>query len=199
MLDLNAREAMHLTELRSAREGHASYRAVAQAMHAAIAERPPRRRRGVKHVDHSSEPRLERILAEIRGESRRAQLDRVSVRDEIVAAAEARSRALVARDADALRALHHPDLRWTTHRGDVRDSDRYIRGNTEGDLVWRDQRLTDVDVVTAGDTAVLTALVHDEFERAGEPGAHSMRLTLAWVRDDEGTWRVLAGQAGPAG
>ena len=41
VLDLNAREAMHLTELRSAREGHASYRAVAQAMHTAIAERHP--------------------------------------------------------------------------------------------------------------------------------------------------------------
>jgi len=28
----------------------------------------------MKYVDHSSEPRLERILAEIRGESRRASL-----------------------------------------------------------------------------------------------------------------------------
>ena len=74
VLDLNAREAMHLTELRSAREGHASYRAVAQAMHAAIAERHPAVAATMKYVDHSSEPRLERILAEIRGESRRAQL-----------------------------------------------------------------------------------------------------------------------------
>ena len=119
------------------------------------------------------------------------------VREEILTAAERRSAALVARDADALRALHHPDLRWTTHRGEVRDRDRYIRGNTEGDLVWRAQRLTDADVVTVGDTAVLTALVHDEYERAGEPGAHAMRLTLVWVREN-GTWRVLAGQAGPA-
>src|SRR5213075_704570 len=37
VLDLNAREAMHVTELRSAREGHAGYRAVAQAMHLEIA------------------------------------------------------------------------------------------------------------------------------------------------------------------
>ena len=70
MLDLNAREAMHLTELRSAREGHAGYRAVAQAMHLAIAERHPSVAAAMKHVDHSSEPRLERILAEIRGERR---------------------------------------------------------------------------------------------------------------------------------
>ena len=45
VLDLNAREAMHLTELRSAREGHASYRAVAQAMHSAIARASTRRSR----------------------------------------------------------------------------------------------------------------------------------------------------------
>jgi thymidylate synthase ThyX len=74
VLDLNAREAMHLTELRSAREGHASYRAVAQAMHTAIAERHPAVAATMSYVDHSSEPRLERILAEIHGESRRAQL-----------------------------------------------------------------------------------------------------------------------------
>jgi thymidylate synthase ThyX len=74
VLDLNAREAMHLCELRSAREGHASYRAVAQAMHTAIAEHHPTVAAAMKHVDHTTEPRLERILAEIRGESRRAQL-----------------------------------------------------------------------------------------------------------------------------
>src|SRR3954468_23171137 len=101
----------------------------------------------------------------------------VTPAEAILTAAQARSAALVARDAAALRALHHPDLRWTTHRGDVRDLDRYVAGNTEGDLVWRAQRLSSTDVVVAGDCAVLTALVHDEFERAGEPGEHDMRLT----------------------
>src|SRR3954471_7107093 len=98
----------------------------------------------------------------------------MSDRGHIVAAAERRSQALVARDAAALRALHHPQLRWTTQRGDVRDLDAYVAGNTEGELVWRDQRLSDVDVVVVGDTAVLTALVHDEFERAGTPGAQDV-------------------------
>jgi len=122
----------------------------------------------------------------------------MSVQQEILAAAARRSDALVARDAEALRALHHPDLRWTTHRGEVRDRERYVAGNTAGDLVWRAQSLSDTDVVSTGDTAVLTALVHDEYERAGEPGAHDMRLTLVWVRGEDGTWTVLAGQAGPA-
>jgi thymidylate synthase ThyX len=70
VLDLNAREAMHLIELRSAREGHATYRAVAQQMHALIAERDPAVAGAMKHVDLSTETRLERILSEMRGEAR---------------------------------------------------------------------------------------------------------------------------------
>ncbi len=70
VLDLNARAAMHLIELRSAREGHASYRAVAQQMHALIAERDPSVAGAMKHVDLSTETRLERLLAEMRGETR---------------------------------------------------------------------------------------------------------------------------------
>jgi len=121
----------------------------------------------------------------------------VTVGDDILALADRRSAALVARDPAALRELHHRDLRWTTHRGEVRGRDAYIAGNTAGALVWRAQWLTDAEVVHVGDTAVLTALVHDEYERAGEPGAHTMRLTLVWI-NEHGTWRVLAGQAGPA-
>ena len=118
----------------------------------------------------------------------------MSARDEVLEAAARRSAALVARDAAALRELHHPDLRFTTHRGDVRDRDVYIAGNTGGELVWR---LVDPDVVIAGDTAIVTGAVEDEFERAGVPGAHTMQLTLVWVRSD-GAWRVLAAHAGPA-
>ena len=74
MLDLNAREAMHLVELRSGREGHPAYRAVAHQMHALIAERHPAVAAAMTHVDDSVEPRLERILSEMRQQSRRAAL-----------------------------------------------------------------------------------------------------------------------------
>ena len=66
ILDLNAREAMQLIELRSGREGHPSYRAVAHEMHAQIAEVHPGIARAMSHVDRETEPRLERILAELR-------------------------------------------------------------------------------------------------------------------------------------
>ena len=71
-LDLNAREAMHLIELRSGREGHPSYRAVAQAMHERIAAVHPGIAAAMSYVDDSAEPRLERIMSEIRTHRKRA-------------------------------------------------------------------------------------------------------------------------------
>jgi thymidylate synthase ThyX len=71
VLDLNAREAMHLCELRSGREGHPTYRAVAQAMHERICTVHPAIGAAMTHVDSTTEPRLERILNEIRTHRKR--------------------------------------------------------------------------------------------------------------------------------
>jgi thymidylate synthase ThyX len=70
VLDLNAREAMQLIELRSGREGHPSYRAVAHEMHAQIAAVHPAIAATMTHVDTDTEPRLERILSEMRTANR---------------------------------------------------------------------------------------------------------------------------------
>jgi len=70
VLDLNAREAMQLVELRSGREGHPSYRAVAHEMHAQIAAVHPAVAAAMTHVDRDAEPRLERILSEMRTQAR---------------------------------------------------------------------------------------------------------------------------------
>lgn len=72
VLDLNAREAMALIELRSGREGHPSYRAVAHEMHAQIAAVHPAVAAAMSHLDSHTEPRLERLLAEMRSHARRA-------------------------------------------------------------------------------------------------------------------------------
>jgi thymidylate synthase ThyX len=73
VLDLNAREAMHLIELRSGREGHPTYRAVAQAMFERIDAVHPSVAAAMTHVDLSREPRLERVLSEIRNHRRRIE------------------------------------------------------------------------------------------------------------------------------
>jgi thymidylate synthase ThyX len=73
VLDLNAREAMHLIELRSTPQGHPAYRIVAQEMHRLIAEEAGHHAVAemMRFVDHSPEPALERLDAERRAESRR--------------------------------------------------------------------------------------------------------------------------------
>jgi hypothetical protein len=71
VLELDAREALHLIELRSGREGHPSYRAVAHEMRRAIADVHPNVVAAMTFVDESTEERLERLLSEMRNESRR--------------------------------------------------------------------------------------------------------------------------------
>ena len=72
-LHLNAREAMHLLELRTTPQGHPAYRVVGQEMHRLIAEQAGHRAvaEAMRYVDHSPEPSLERLDAERRAEARR--------------------------------------------------------------------------------------------------------------------------------
>jgi thymidylate synthase ThyX len=70
VLELDARAALHLIELRSGREGHPSYRAVAHEMRRAIAEVHPNVAAAMSFVDDSTEERLERLLSEMRNESK---------------------------------------------------------------------------------------------------------------------------------
>jgi hypothetical protein len=72
ILELDAREALHLIELRSGHEGHPSYRAVAHEMRRAIADVHPNVAAAMSFVDDSTEERLERLLSEMRNESKRS-------------------------------------------------------------------------------------------------------------------------------
>ncbi len=71
-MQMNAREAMHLLELRSGPQGHASYRWVAHEMHRLIADQAGHRllAEAMSHVDFSSEG-LERLASERRAEGKR--------------------------------------------------------------------------------------------------------------------------------
>lgn len=73
-MQFNAREAMHLIELRTSVQGHPSYRSVGQQMHRLIAERAGHRAIAemMIYTDHSGEPELERLEAERRAEARRS-------------------------------------------------------------------------------------------------------------------------------
>ncbi len=77
LMQMNAREAMHVLELRSTPQGHPSYREVAQEMHRLIGEVAGHRAIAemMIYVDHSSEPELERLEAERRAEEKRTARD----------------------------------------------------------------------------------------------------------------------------
>jgi thymidylate synthase ThyX len=70
VMQMNAREAMHLIELRSTPQGHPAYRRVAQRMHDRIAEVHPAIAAAMSFADHSNVD-LERLEAERRTEARR--------------------------------------------------------------------------------------------------------------------------------
>ena len=74
-LEMNAREAMHLIELRTAPQGHPAYRRVCQQMHTLIANRAGHRAlaAAMRYADHS-EVELERLNAE-RAIERKKQKD----------------------------------------------------------------------------------------------------------------------------
>src|SRR5580693_7593092 len=74
VMQMNAREAMHLIELRSGTQGHPAYRRVAQQMHRAIAEVAGHRAlaEAMTFVDHGTTD-LERLESERRAERRRSE------------------------------------------------------------------------------------------------------------------------------
>ena len=71
-LQMNAREAMHVIELRTSPQGHPAYRRVCQKMHRLIAEQAGHRAiaESMKFANHSS-IELERLDAERASERRR--------------------------------------------------------------------------------------------------------------------------------
>ena len=81
-MEMNAREAMHVLELRSAPQGHPAYRRVCQAMHRLIAEQAGHRglAAAMRFVDHSA-VELERLEAERRTDARRRALSEAGPAD----------------------------------------------------------------------------------------------------------------------
>ncbi len=74
-MQFNAREAMHMLELRTSPQGHPAYRRVCQRMHTLIAEQAGHTAlaAAMRFVDHDTEPTLGRLDAELRAAAKRAQ------------------------------------------------------------------------------------------------------------------------------
>jgi thymidylate synthase ThyX len=73
-MEMNAREAMHVIELRTAPQGHPAYRRVCQQMHRLIADRHPAIAAAMIYADHS-DVELERLKAERELERKRSKVE----------------------------------------------------------------------------------------------------------------------------
>ena len=89
----------------------------------------------------------------------------------VVEAAFRRAAAFAARDETALRRLMHPDLQWTTFKGDILSYEEYLEGNLRGSLLWRAQRLEDIRVGRHPQRATQPCLI------TGELSAEARRAT----------------------
>jgi thymidylate synthase ThyX len=77
VLDMTAREALHVIELRSSKQGHSSYRSVAQEMHALIARTHPSVAAAMEFVDHSGAEKGRKTVAKLRAKGQMELADAI--------------------------------------------------------------------------------------------------------------------------
>lgn len=99
---------------------------------------------------------------------------------------------MVVKDIEALLALMHPDCLYINSRGTVFSRDEYIDTYVRPDDVrWTSQSLLEPRLTSAGETVVLTCLVHDVGAFFGQPLDACFRSTSTWISTADG-WQCLA-------
>ena len=112
---------------------------------------------------------------------------------EILAAARMRFAALSTRDARRLRRLLAPGFAYTNAAGKVFDRDSYILTYALDESVsWASQKFSEVCVAFSGETALLTAIIHD-VARFGEYRLDARFRTTQIYRRSANGWIYLAG------
>ena len=92
-----------------------------------------------------------------------------------------------------------PDFVYTNANGAVMGKRAYLRAYVlNPSVVWRSQKLRNVRVRVSGDTAVLTAGVHDVARFGDHDLDANHRTTQVYVRR-KGCWQYLAGHTSNPG
>ena len=114
--------------------------------------------------------------------------------EEIRAVLTAKARALLRRSADDMAALLHPDFVYVNAGGHKLNKADYIDvGCTSGKLVFRSQKVSELDVRQFGDCAVATMVLDDQFALDGREITATFRSLCIFTRKD-GRWLWAAGQ-----
>lgn len=113
--------------------------------------------------------------------------------EEIRAAVMAKSKALVRRSADEIGALIHSDFLYVTAGGKTLTKADYIDVAINGKLVYRDQRISDLEVRLFGTTAVASMITHDRYlidDREVSASFHALSV----FNYMDGRWLWVGGQ-----
>jgi hypothetical protein len=116
------------------------------------------------------------------------------IADEIRAVLAAKADALLRRSADDMAALLHPGFVYVNAGGYRLNKALYIEnGCTSGRLVFRSQKVSDLEVSQTGDIAVATMVLDDQFSLEGREITATFKSLCVYTRQD-GQWLWLAGQ-----
>jgi len=113
--------------------------------------------------------------------------------EEIRAVVAAKSRALVCQSADDIAALIHADFLYVTAGGKTLTKADYIDVAVSGNIVYRDQRVSDLEVRLFGTTAVASMMTHDQYvidDREVRTSFHALSVFI-WT---DGRWMWVGGQ-----
>ena len=116
------------------------------------------------------------------------------ITEEIRAVLTAKASALLRRSADDMAALLHPDFVYVNAGGHKLNKAEYIDvGCTSGKLVFRSQKVSELEVRQFGDCAVATMILDDQFALDGREITATFRSLCIFTRKD-GRWLWAAGQ-----
>jgi hypothetical protein len=105
-----------------------------------------------------------------------------------------KAKALIDRDSAFLDLFIHKDFRYVTASGFEADKASYIDGVCGSDgLRFEKQEISNLNVVTWGDAAIVTCGLADVFVARGTRHVKSFKTLLVLVKVG-GAWRWLAGQ-----
>ena len=114
--------------------------------------------------------------------------------EEIRAVLTAKADALLRRSAHDMAALLHPDFVYVSVSGRKSDKAGYIdMGCTSGRLIFRSQKVSELDVRRFRDTAVATMVLDDHFLSQGHEVKATFKSLCVFIQKD-GRWLWIAGQ-----
>ncbi len=116
------------------------------------------------------------------------------IADEVRTVLAAKGSALSRRSADDMAALLHDDFVYVNAGGHTLNKADYIHvGCTSGILVFRSQKVSELEVRQFGDVAVATMVLDDHFLLEGREVTATFRSLCVFAKKD-GRWLWAAGQ-----